>query len=186
MKKNIFTIIMIILAGVVVFAVVQGIRTSIVSEKSSSDTKKQVEKTEVSKESEEFKESVEEVQKPSKTESELKLQARAFIQIYGTYSSDSGYANLVGLLDFMNDKLHEQTQSRIDSGIDQSQGFFSKVTKVGSIETLSFIKDSKALFTAQTQIQETRKSQTNLSQQIVDIIYFNIDGKWKVDSIEFR
>ncbi|MDA2921735.1 hypothetical protein MYX07_00530 [Patescibacteria group bacterium AH-259-L07] len=187
MKKQILTIIIIILAGVVVFALVQSIRTGIVSEKGPVGSQKEVEKPEVPKETEMTEAPAEEEgQMPSKTESELKLQARAFIQTYGTYSSDSGYANLVGLLDFMTDKLRQETQARIDSGVDKSEGFFSIIVKVGSIETLSFMFDARALFTAQTQVQEMKKGETKLSQQIVDVLFIKVGDDWLVDDIEFK
>lgn len=184
MKKQILIIIVIVLVGVVVFAVVSGIRTGMVAQEGPASSQKEVEKPSVSKEIEEPTE--EEVQKPSKTEVQLKIVARAFIEQYGTYSSDSEYSNLIGLLSFMTDKLRQEAQVQIDSGIDQSEGFFSIVTKVGSIETLSFMFDARALFTAQTQIQEMRKGETRLSQQVADVVYIKIGDDWLVDEIIFH
>ncbi|GAI06093.1 unnamed protein product [marine sediment metagenome] len=118
--------------------------------------------------------------------SQLIIQARAFIERYGSYSLDSGYQNLQELLDQMSKKLTAEVLIKIEQGMEPGQDFFAFVTKIGSIELEEFIPGSQAIFTARVQQQEMRPGETNISYYTVDLSIIKEDGQWVVDEIEFK
>lgn len=118
--------------------------------------------------------------------SQLAIQARAFIERYGTYSSDSGFQNLRELLGAMTQDFADVISVKIDKGIEEEQVFFSVVLKVGSIKLKEFIADSRAVFSAQVQQQDMRKGSTDISTKTAELTFVKVGGEWKVDSIEIR
>lgn len=181
MKRNIIIIAVVILAGVAVFALVQEFKTAFMPQEPVG-AEKEAEKTIPSVQGEQ------EVltEQEAGIQSQLTIQARAFIERHGSYSSDSGYENLTELLDFMSEKLAVESSVKIEQGIDQEQGFFGFVTKVGSVELLAFDQDSRAEFRAQVQEQEMRPGQTDIRNKTVDLVFVKEQGAWKVDSISFK
>ncbi|MBL7141508.1 hypothetical protein ISS21_00185 [Patescibacteria group bacterium] len=116
--------------------------------------------------------------------SQLTLQARSFIERYGSYSSDSGYSNLKELLSQMSEKFAAETSARIAKGFEGQEGFFALVTKVMSLELKEFIPESRALFSIQVQEQNMMPGQTDLLYKTVALIFIKEGNEWKVDEIK--
>ncbi|MCH7758938.1 hypothetical protein IID20_01095 [Patescibacteria group bacterium] len=117
--------------------------------------------------------------------SQLSFQARTIIERYGTYSSDSDYQNLTELLDLMSEKLAAETAVIIEQGPEEREGFYSIVTKVGSIELIRFDLDSMAIFTASVQEQSMFPGETSVLNKTANLVFIKQGEKWKVDSISF-
>lgn len=118
--------------------------------------------------------------------SQLSLKARTIIERYGTYSSDSGYQNLTELLDFMSEKLMAETSVKIEQGLEKREGFYSIVTKVGSMELIKFDPDSVVIFTASVQEQSMFPGETSVLNKTVNLVFLKQGQDWKVDSISFK
>lgn len=122
--------------------------------------------------------------------SQLTLQARSFIERYGSYSSDSGYSNLKELLSQMSEKFAAETSARIEEGPSSAEAtegeFFALVTKVMSLELKEFIPESRALFSIQVQEQNMMPGQTDLLYKTVALTFIKEGNEWKVDEIKTR
>ena len=122
----------------------------------------------------------------SALKSRLTVQARAFIERYGTYSLDSGFQNLAELLSQASENLAQEMSAKIEQGLDQTQEFFALVTKVGSIELTELDQDLKAVFTADVQQQDMRKGETSILYKTAELIMIKSGDEWLVDSISFQ
>ena len=182
MKKNIIAIVIIIIIFVLVVGAV-----IVLSQKSKSDPgllttdKESADEKAIPKTKEE--------EKPDPLivlKSQLSLQARSFIEHYGTYSSDSGYSNLKALLSQMSTRFTQKTLSKIAQGMDKEQGFFSLTTRVTSLSLKEFDPETKIIFSIQVQEQEIKPEQTNLNQKIIEITFIKENDQWKVDEISYK
>lgn len=180
-KKNIIIVAAVILAVVVIFVLIQGLKTDWQFKKLISPQPK----TEQEKLSEEKKTETP-VDPTTMIRAQLMIQARAFIERYGTYSLDSGFQNLRELLPLMSEKLAAETSMKIAQGLDRQQDFFSFVVKVGSLGITEFIPDVRVVFIAQVQEQEMRPGQTNVLQKTVELTFVKQGEEWRVDEIKIR
>ncbi len=178
-KRNIIIIVIIVILVAVIL--IWGFKTNWWSKKLASPQSE----TEEKKSSGESKTETPTVDREAVLKTQLIVQARAFIERYGTYSLDSGYQNLKELLPLMSEKLAGETSMKIAQGPGQQQDFFSFIVKIGSIDLSEFVPDVQAVFVAQVQEQEMRPGETNILQKTVRLIMLKQGEGWKVDSIEF-
>jgi len=116
--------------------------------------------------------------------SQLGLQARSFIERYGTYSSDSNYSNWRSLMFLMSEKLRQKTSKKISEAKDE--GFFSYTTKVISLNSVDFQENIQAVFMAQVQERKDTSEETKSSQKTIELIIKKEGGQWKVDEINYQ
>ncbi len=118
--------------------------------------------------------------------SRLGPQARSFIERYGSYSSDSNWENLKGLLGMMSQKLRVATQAQIAQDLIGEKGFYGLTTKVISMELKDFDLENLAKFLASVQQRETKGNLTNSLFKTVELIFIKEGGEWRVDEISFK
>lgn len=59
----------------------------------------------------------------------LKNEAARFVEIYGSYSSDANFANLLAVKDLVTENYWQSMQSIIDAGAPTATGFYGVTTK---------------------------------------------------------
>lgn len=118
--------------------------------------------------------------------SELTIRARAFIERYGSYSSDIGYVYLEELIPSMSQRLAEETRAYLNQKKSEqktSQPFYGLTTKVLAIELKDFIPDVSADFFASCQQEETKGTATTIFYKKANLKMIFENNGWKVDEI---
>lgn len=116
----------------------------------------------------------------------LLLQARFFIERYGTYSSDSNYNNWRTLKNQMTQSLFNEVVKKIDLEKQNQTEFYSLTTKVTNIDLKEFNQKKNIVFSAQVQKKEIKSGQTRITQKNVELVFVKAGDDWKVDEISFK
>jgi len=109
----------------------------------------------------------------------LFLEARNFIERYGSYSSDSALANIKEVEPIMSEDLKAQAEREILAS--QKTGkFYSLRTKVLSLNLDEYTPNEKAIFSANIQQEEIKGNKKTVRYKVVKIIFNKVEGSWKV------
>ncbi|MCD6471248.1 hypothetical protein J7K86_01835 [bacterium] len=109
----------------------------------------------------------------------LFLEARNFIERYGSYSSDSALANIKEVESIMSEDLKAQAERKILAS--QKIGkFYSLRTKVLSLNLDEYTPNEKAIFSANIQQEEIKGNKKTVRYKVVKIIFNKVEGSWKV------
>ncbi len=111
----------------------------------------------------------------------LGLQARFFIERYGTYSSDSNYNNLRAMEGQMTKSLFDKVMEEIDSK-EPSTDFYSLETMVANVELTEFNQE-RVVFLAQVQEKELKSGQVAITPKETELIFIKDGEEWKVEEI---
>ncbi|MGC9048741.1 MAG: hypothetical protein ACP5IX_00760 [Patescibacteria group bacterium] len=123
----------------------------------------------------------------TKLKNDLTIQARVFIERYGTWSNQSNFENFEDLMPFMTDKLKAETQALISEyqKIEKSS-YYGLTTNIVSLNLENFIVDEKAEFSASVQQQETKNGQVNILYKTVKLTFVKEGTKWLGDEIVMK
>jgi len=176
MKKIIVLIVVIILVGGGVFFWTQ--KLGLFSEQESSLPEEEQEQ-----QSDQPEEEIGTQDREAELISHLTLRARAFIARWGTYSSDSNFANLKSLFPEITASLQEQAQAEMSGK--SGEEFYSLVTRVISLSLVK-LDEAEAVFSAQVQQEETKTGVPAVSYKTVRLVFLKQGSQWKVDEIEFK
>ncbi len=179
-KKIILIIIAVIVILIIIAAIILIQKNDSISSQLPPDQEKVSE--EISSEIEEEKEQVDPI---AILKSKLGIQARSFIERYGTYSSDNRYGNLKMLLPKMSAKFAQETAKKI-SLKEEAQGFISLTTKVINFTLKEFDEEAVISFVIQAQEREIWSDQTGLKQRVIEISFIKENDKWKVDEVNYK
>lgn len=117
---------------------------------------------------------------------ELILQARSFIERFGSFSSDSGLLNIKELESIMSNDFKEKARKEILS-LQKGNEFFSLKTKILSLKTDEYIPDEKAIFKANIQQEEIKGKEKSIKYKTIKVIFNKIGKNWKVvDYLEIK
>jgi hypothetical protein len=111
----------------------------------------------------------------------LTLQARFFIERYGSYSSDSNYNNRRAMEDQMTEKLFTRVIEEINLK-ELTNEFYSLETKVINVELKEF-DEKKIVFNAQIQEKEIKSGQITTLPKQTELIFIKQSEDWKIDEI---
>jgi len=119
---------------------------------------------------------------------ELTIRARTFIERYGSYSSDTDFANLQDLLPLMSNRLANETKNYLttEKTEPKTRKFYGLTTRVLSIEIKNIVPDVSANFSAFCQQQETKDKTTITFYKAAQLKMIFENNDWKVDSIEIQ
>lgn len=124
-----------------------------------------------------------------KLKNDLIIQARAFIERYGSWSNQSNFENFEDLSPYMTDKLKAETQKLINqyrvSGIEHPE-YYGLTTNVISLNLEDFAADERAEFSASVQQQETTNGTTKILYKTVKLVFLKEGIGWKADQIEIK
>lgn len=176
-KKTLILTIIVVLIIITVFLLV--IKKNNFSQKNLPAEETEKEKTE---EIEEKKQAAEDPITALKTR--LTLQARFFIERYGTYSSDSNYNNRKAMENQMTKILFARVMEEI-SLESPSVGFYSLETKVINLELKEF-SEEEIVFLASAQERETKLGQRTVAAKTIELTFLKEGDDWKVDEINNR
>jgi hypothetical protein len=112
----------------------------------------------------------------------LQSLAVTFVERYGSYSSESEFANLYDVMDLMTASLKAQTEAFITSA-KMSEEYYGVTTRVLSTDVLSSSETSAAV-EASTQREESKGSPQNSEVSYKKLLLNCVkeDGLWKVAS----
>mgnify|MGYP001611710053 CR=1 FL=1 len=117
-------------------------------------------------------------------EQEAQELAAFFVERFGTYSSDSGFAYLSDLAGFMTSRMREETELFERQSPDHA-GFYAVTAELASIETDAFSPSSRsARFSAVLSRTETQGGSSSAYQQdaVIELTQSG-SGEWLVDSV---
>jgi hypothetical protein len=121
-----------------------------------------------------------------KLKNDLTIQARVFIERYGSWSNQSNFENFEDLMPYMTEKLKAETQNLIkqyQASKIQHPKYYGLTTNVVSLNLDNFVVDEKAEFSGQVQQQETKDSKTNILYKTVKLVFVKENNQWLVDEI---
>lgn len=183
MKKIIIIAIIIVLIAVVVFFLVQKNITNkdtepIVNQKDGDEL--------ISSEEEQIKKEQILTDPAVAFKEKLALQARFFIERYGTYSSDGNYNNWRALKNQMTQNLFNEITKKIGLEEQNQKEFYSLTTKVTNIDLTEFDQKKNIVFSAQVQEKEIKSGQTNVLLKTAELTLLKQGEEWRVDKIEIK
>ncbi|MBL7053834.1 hypothetical protein ISS06_01345 [Patescibacteria group bacterium] len=116
---------------------------------------------------------------------DLKNQARAFVQYMGTYSKENAYQNREELLNQMTDSFIKKSLEQIEQNINQPD-FASLLTSVLSVEAR---RHNNEVAVYSVNVKQTRVFASVVEDEIEyktgEILWLKQADKWKVNSIDF-
>ncbi|PIW36286.1 MAG: hypothetical protein COW24_06040 [Candidatus Kerfeldbacteria bacterium CG15_BIG_FIL_POST_REV_8_21_14_020_45_12] len=115
--------------------------------------------------------------------------ARTFVERYGTFSNRNNFENITSLEPYMSDKLQQESAEFIskseNSAIDSD--FYSIITTVISTTVQELKEGKSAVVRVGTQRTETRGTETPvIFTQHISLNFVNVEGTWKVDSVNWE
>lgn len=121
-----------------------------------------------------------------KTPVETTLQNLAviFTERYGSYSSESEFANLYDVMELMSASLQEETKDFISSA-SVFPAYYGVTTRVLSVKAISIDEEGgTAVLEVSTQREESKNSpqSSEIKYQRLTLKYIQEDGVWKVNS----
>lgn len=125
------------------------------------------------------------------TKDELKRVAASFVERYGSYSNQSGHANLRELNVFMTNSLQQWIQNYINEAQKQNIDtniYYGMTTQAVVVEEISYDEaNGRAEFLVKTQRKESVGTSVNSRkfQQNAEIHLLKVSGIWKVDWISW-
>jgi len=114
---------------------------------------------------------------------ELMVQARNFIERYGSFSTDANFTNLYELKDEMTNRFWQETEKSFDKAQDNT--FYSISTKVLNITEKNF-SDNLATYSVSTQRKETKNQVEKILYQNAEIKMLKQSGNWLIDSVSWK
>ena len=132
------------------------------------------------------------VRKEKVTEEDLKRLAASFVERYGSYSNQSGYANIRDLEIFMSPAMKFWARNYIEQYSSQNRQtdiYYGITTKSVVVATQQFDEDAgTAEFTVKTQRQESTGVSANARafQQSANVVMVKEGGVWKVEKVKWE
>lgn len=117
--------------------------------------------------------------------SQLILQARSFMERYGTYSLENRLNNLRYLSSMVSQKLNEEFENKINQGFDVDLKYFNQITKVTGVEIKSF-ENERAIFLINVQEKKDTNLELTTKQRVAEIIFIKENDFWRVDEINYQ
>ncbi len=117
--------------------------------------------------------------------SQLIVQARSFVERYGTYSLDNGFNNLKYLRPMVSQKLNKEFEDKINQGFSSDLNRFNQITEVTGIEIKSF-ENEKAIILVNAQEKKDTNLESTFKQRTVEIIFIKENNFWRVDEINYQ
>ena len=114
----------------------------------------------------------------------LQALAKTFAERYGSFSSESNFANLVDVIPLMTDSFATETRNFIETA-EIPQELYTVSTRVITVEVDEINEDAGfATLTLNTQREESKGSAQNISVRYQPIVltFRFISGAWKVSS----
>ncbi|HBK34695.1 MAG: hypothetical protein UU08_C0002G0013 [Candidatus Uhrbacteria bacterium GW2011_GWE2_40_58] len=122
------------------------------------------------------------------SESAVRSLSDTFTERYGSYSTESDFANLRDVLVLMTDRFAADTQNYLDSA-KSSDDYYAVTTQVLNVKILDFDEEAKTATTSvSTQRQESRGTIQDMSV-IYQTLFLELiweQGMWKVDVAEWQ
>lgn len=121
---------------------------------------------------------------PSSVESSLESLAATFAERYGSYSTESDFANLNDVMGLMTTTFKKETENFIAS-TKISSDYYGITTRVLSVKVVSLDEvEGTATIEVSTQQEESKGSprDSQLRYQKLVLGFLEVDGVWKVGS----
>lgn len=117
---------------------------------------------------------------------ELMIEARNFIERYGSFSTDSQFTNLYELKDEMTNRFWQETEKYIASQqIKKSQEFYGVSTKVLNISENNS-SNNLIIYSALTQRKETKNQTEKILYQSAELKMVKQGNGWLVDGVSWK
>lgn len=132
------------------------------------------------------------VRKQQVTEEDLKRLAASFVERYGSYSNQSGYANIRDLEIFMSQAMKLWARNYMEqygSQGRQTDIYYGITTKAVVVDTKQFDDYAgQAEFTVKTQRQESTGVSANVRsfQQDASAVIIKEGGVWKIERVKWE
>lgn len=123
------------------------------------------------------------LQPPSRTGAPaLDAFARSFAERYGSFSNQSGFANLKELLPFMTEELRQESEAMMARATTANAPYSGTTTKALAIKEQK-VEDSAATFLISTQRREStaQNPSARIYYQDLELFFLKIDEEWKVN-----
>jgi len=121
-------------------------------------------------------------------QTDIQSLSRTFVERYGSFSTESEFANLVDVMPLMSERFALTTQSLINS-TEQDEEYYGVTTKVITIDVDEMDEESGvATATISTQREEAQSAVNNISvrYQTIVLTFVMEKGVWKVDSASWQ
>jgi hypothetical protein len=125
---------------------------------------------------------------PAVVQNGLESLAKTFAERYGSYSSESDFANLRDILGLMSVSMRQKTEEFIVGSL-ASGTYYGVTTRVLSVKTIFLDEDAGAAsLEINTQREESKGSpnKSEVEYQKLVLNYVMEDGVWKVDSANWQ
>lgn len=124
--------------------------------------------------------------KSSALRAELQLMARNFLDTYGSFSSNSGYAHITGLYEKMTPEMKTFTMLWLekDPAREKSSSFYSIETEVMQTEMRNAAKSQATVFIDAKRIEtDAPEFYNRATNQTARVELKKVGGEWKVDGV---
>jgi len=110
----------------------------------------------------------------------VKQLAKIFIERYGSFSTDSGYQNIVELEGLLTAKLWASLSAKIGTPV--AGGFVGVTTRAVAATLTDWKKDQSAVVNIQVAQTEERNGVAGVFHKNVDVKFLKVKGQWLVDA----